>query len=161
MLISAVQQWESVITLYIMYVYMYIHIHTYVYMYTCTWYVDRYTSIYLDIYRYTCISLYRCVCVHAKSHHLFPPLQCLENSMDYTVCGVTKSRTRLSDFHLTSLWSYGARQAPLPMVFSSQTTWVGCHFLLQGIFPTQGSNPRLLSLVRWQAGSLPLGPPGK
>jgi len=30
------------------------------------------------------------------------PLQCsgLENSMDYTVCGVTKSRTQLSDFHL-------------------------------------------------------------
>ena len=22
--------------------------------------------------------------------------------------------------------------------------WVGCHFLLQGIFPTQGSNPGLL-----------------
>ena len=29
------------------------------------------------------------------------PLQhsCLENSMDYTVHGVTKSQTRLSDFH--------------------------------------------------------------
>ena len=25
-------------------------------------------------------------------------------------------------------------------------TGVGCHFLLQGIFPTQGSNPRLLRL---------------
>ena len=32
-------------------------------------------------------------------------------------------------------------------------TGVGCHFLLQGIFPTQGSNPRLL---HWQADSLPL-----
>ena len=30
---------------------------------------------------------------------------------------------------------------------------VGCHFLLQGIFPTWGSNPCLL---RWQADSLPL-----
>ena len=37
---------------------------------------------------------------------------------------------------------------------------VGCHFLLQGIFPIQGSNPRLLSLLYWQAGSLPLTPPG-
>jgi len=27
----------------------------------------------------------------------------LENSMDYTVLGVTKSQTRLSDFHFTSL----------------------------------------------------------
>ena len=31
---------------------------------------------------------------------------------------------------------------------------VGCRALLQGIFPTQGSNPRLLSLLGWQAGSL-------
>ena len=33
---------------------------------------------------------------------------------------------------------------------------VGCHFLLQGIFPTQESNPHLLCLLHWQAGSLPL-----
>ena len=36
----------------------------------------------------------------------------------------------------------------------------GCHFLLQGIFPTQGSNPGLLCLCR-QAGSLPPAPPRK
>ena len=30
----------------------------------------------------------------------------------------------------------------------------GCHFLLQGIFSTQGSNPCLLWLLRWQADSL-------
>ena len=35
------------------------------------------------------------------------------------------------------------------------------HFPLQGIFPTQGSNLRLLCLLHWQAGSLPLAPPGK
>ena len=33
---------------------------------------------------------------------------------------------------------------------------MGCHFLLQGIFPTQGSNPCLLCLLHWQADSLPL-----
>ena len=33
----------------------------------------------------------------------------------------------------------------------SQNTGVGCHFLLQGIFLTQGLNPGLL---HWQAGSL-------
>ena len=32
--------------------------------------------------------------------------------------------------------------------------------LLQGIFPTQGSNP-CLCLLHWQTGSLPLAPPGK
>ena len=36
-----------------------------------------------------------------------------------------------------------ACQAPLSMGFS-RNTGVGCHFLLQGIFPTQGSNPGLL-----------------
>ena len=37
-----------------------------------------------------------------------------------------------------------ACQAPLSMGFSRQEYWVGCHFLLQGIFPTQGLNPTLL-----------------
>ena len=40
-------------------------------------------------------------------------------------------------------------------------TGVGCRALLQGIFPTQGSNPHLLRILHWQAGSLPLAPPGK
>ena len=35
------------------------------------------------------------------------------------------------------------------------------HFLLQGIFPIQGSNPHLLCLLHWQVGSLPLAPLGK
>ena len=38
---------------------------------------------------------------------------------------------------------------------------MGCHFLLQGIFLTQKSNLCLLRLLHRQAGSLPLGPPGK
>ena len=38
---------------------------------------------------------------------------------------------------------------------------VGCHFLLQGIFQTQGSNRCLFCLLHWQEGSLPLAPPGK
>ena len=42
----------------------------------------------------------------------------------------------------------------------SKNIEVGCQALLQGIFPTQGSNPRLLCLLHWQAHSLPLVPPG-
>ena len=37
-----------------------------------------------------------------------------------------------------------ARQASLSMEFPRQNTGLGCHFLLQGVFPTLGSNPRLL-----------------
>ena len=42
-----------------------------------------------------------------------------------------------------------------------KNTGVGCHALLQGVFPTQGSNPGLLCLLHRQAGFLPLAPPGK
>ena len=38
----------------------------------------------------------------------------------------------------------------------SKNNGVGCHFLFQGIFPTQGSNPCLQGLRNWQAESLPL-----
>ena len=44
-----------------------------------------------------------------------------------------------------------------PWDFPCKNTGVGCHFLLQRIIPTQGSNPRLLRLLHWQADSLPLG----
>ena len=37
--------------------------------------------------------------------------------------------------------------------FSSKNTGVGYHHLLQGTFPTQGSNPCLLCLLHWQVGS--------
>ena len=38
-----------------------------------------------------------------------------------------------------------AHQAPLcPLNFSGKDTGGGCHFLLQGIFLTKGSNPDLL-----------------
>ena len=40
-------------------------------------------------------------------------------------------------------------------------TGVGCHALFQGNFPAQGSNLSLLCLLHWQAGSLPLSPPGR
>ena len=42
-----------------------------------------------------------------------------------------------------------------------RNTGVGCHVLLQGIFPTQGLNSRLLRLLHWRAGFLPLVTPGK
>ena len=50
----------------------------------------------------------------------------------------------------------------LPGLWDSlgKNTGVGCLTLLQGIFPTQGWNPSLLSLLHWQEASLPLLPPG-
>ena len=61
-----------------------------------------------------------------------------------TVHGVAQSQTQLKQL-------------------STQHTHAGagCHFLLQGIFLTQRSNPRLLHLLHCQEDSLPLVPPGK
>ena len=54
-----------------------------------------------------------------------------------------------------------AHHAPLSRDSPGKNTGVGCHALFQGIFPTQGSNLRLLCLLHWQVGSLPPAPPGK
>ena len=47
-------------------------------------------------------------------------------------------------------------QASLFMGLSYQEYWSGLHFLLQGIFLTQGLNLCLLKLLHWQLDSLPL-----
>ena len=55
-----------------------------------------------------------------------------------TCCAlVTKSCPTLCD---PIDWTI-ARQVPLSMGFSRQEYWSGLHALLQGTFPTQGSNP--------------------
>ena len=76
-----------------------------------------------------------------------------------TDCGLVH-RTSLSGFSRVRLfvipWTI-AHQAPPSM----ENTEAGCHFLLQGVFLTQGSNPGLLCLLHWQVWSLPLVPPGK
>ena len=59
-----------------------------------------------------------------------------------------------------TLWTV-AHQAPQSMGFSRHENWSDCHTLLQGIFPTQGSNTCLLCLLYWQVDSLSLVPPRK
>ena len=72
----------------------------------------------LRVYR-LCVSVHVCVCVCARARvhaHLLSPVQLF-----------------LAPWTVTY-------QAPLSVGFSRQEYWRGCHFLLQGIFPTQGSN---------------------
>ena len=70
--------------------------------------------------------------------------------------GLVPSCSVLSD----SLRPHGLQPARLfcPWNVPGKNTGVGCRFLLQGIFPTQGSNPLLPSPAfnLLQAGSLPL-----
>ena len=52
-----------------------------------------------------------------------------------------KSLSRVQLFATPGTVAY---HAPPPWGFPGKSTGVGCHFLLQGIFPTQGLNPGLL-----------------
>ena len=70
----------------------------------------------------------------------------------------------LSCLSCVQLYAYAwtvAHQAPLSGDSPGKDTGVGCHTLLQGIFPTQGSNPLLSRLLHWQEGSLTRAPAGK
>ena len=62
-----------------------------------------------------------------------------------------------------TLWPYELQPTRPLLLWDSpgKNTGVGCHFLLQEIFPAQVSNPCLLSLLNWQADSLPTEPSGK
>ena len=63
---------------------------------------------------------------------------------------VALSHPTLGDLRLFCTWD-----------FLGKNTEVDCHALLQGISPTQGSNPHLLCLLHWQAAFLPPAPSGK
>ena len=56
-----------------------------------------------------------------------------------------------------SMWPRGLQPTRLLCPWNSpgKNTGVDCHFLLQGIFLTQGSNLCLLRLLHWQVDSLP------
>ena len=79
----------------------------------------------------------------------FPPF--IHCAVSAVLCSVAQfSRVRLCDSGLQPT-------RPLcPWNFPGKNTGVGCHFLLQGIFQTQGLNPCPLHLLLWQVDSLPL-----
>ena len=58
-------------------------------------------------------------------------------------------------FLFSTPWTV-AHQASMSMGFSRQKYQSGLPFPSAGIFPSQGSNPHLLCLLHWQAGSLSL-----
>ena len=76
------------------------------------------------------------------------------------VCPKSLQSCTLCDLMVVTLWT-AAQQAPLSMGFFRQEYWSGLPCPPPGIFSTKGSNPCLLSLLNWQAGSLPLVLPGK
>ena len=98
--------------------------------------------------------------IQIYSSRICPPgFLCFDFSLRLRAC-VLSCFSRVSLFVI--LWSV-ACHAPLSMGLSrqEQPTGVGCHALLLGIFPTQGSNLHLLWLLlcRWIFTTEPLGAP--
>ena len=105
--------------------------------------------------------------LHWEKNELQPILPTLYKNwikMDHWIpCEMCAHVCQVISVMSRSLWPFGLWPARLLCPWRSpgkNTTGVGCHALLQEIFPTQRLNPCLLSLLYLQAGSLPLAPPG-
>ena len=76
-------------------------------------------------------------------------------------CSMTRVHHQSSFSHVqlfATLWTVACGA---PWNSPGKNTGEGFRAFLQGIFPTQGSNPHLLRLLHWQVGSLPLAPSWK
>ena len=82
------------------------------------------------------------------SHHMTQQFYSLREMRASTLALVTQLCVTLCD--PIDLWP---ARLLCPWNSPGKNTAVGSHFLLQGLFLTQGSNPRSM---HWQAGSLPL-----
>ena len=76
-----------------------------------------------------------------KSIHFFLPLLMPSSFMG----SVASDSLRLRELQPAGL--------PCPLDSPGNDTGAGCHFILQGMFSTQGSNPCLLWPLYWQANS--------
>ena len=111
-------------------------------IYMCILHVYGVYSIYFNT------QLYMCVCIYVYIHTLqytiiFVNMHTLCIHM-YMLCMLSCSVVS------NSLPSHGLKPTRLlcPWGFSRQEYWSGCHALLHGIFPTEGSTPGLLH-CRW------------
>ena len=66
----------------------------------------------------------------------------LRDTMDWSPPGSSARGISQQEHWSVTPWTV-ARQAPPSVGFPSKNTGVGCHFLLQGIYRTQGSNLNL------------------
>ena len=108
-----------------------------------------------------------CPHVPLKPNHIFVLSQSIKRANTRNFCVEIKRR----QLHLLlffshkvmsdSLWPHGLQPARLLCLWDSpgKNTGVGCHFLLQGIFPTQGSN--LNQSLALAGRFFPTAPPGK
>ena len=69
--------------------------------------------------------------------------QLLWAASSFPVCSKEKEESLSHVWLFETPWTVACTTLLHPRDFLGKSTGVGCHFLLQGIFPTQGSNPGL------------------
>ena len=74
------------------------------------------------------------------------------------ILAISASPSHVHSVLSDSLRPHGLQPAKLlcPWDFPGKNTRMGCRFIIQGIFLTQGSNPSLLNLLHWRVDTLPL-----
>ena len=92
--------------------------------------------------------------MHQRASMTNDPLTCPTSQYSQHCCHQKRICMSPQKTYIVSVCSgmYGwawtvACQAPLSMGFSRQEYWSGCHFLLQGIFSTQESNPLVIPVL--------------
>ena len=86
---------------------------------------------------------FNCACVQSCLT-LYDPMDC------------SPSASLFLEFSRQKYWRPLLARLLFPWNFPGKSTEVGCHVLMQRIFPTQGSNLHLLHLLHWQEYSFPL-----
>ena len=112
-------------------------------------------SLFSSLHQLVCSWFGPCVCVRVCVCACVCTCVCL----CVCVCVCILSGSVVSD----PLWPHKLQRARLlcPWSFLGKNTGLGCHFLLQGIYLIQGSNPCLLRLLHPHADPLPIAPPEK
>ena len=78
---------------------------------------------------------------HLILNHLFRGIKAIENAASWMKWSEVNWLSRVRLF--VTPWTVACTKSLRPWEFLGKSTRVGCRFLLQGIFPTQGSNPGL------------------
>ena len=146
----------------------------------CLLILRKYQQLLFLFYIYICvyICMYVCVCIYVFSVCMHTQTQTQIHTYSYVLnwpkcsfrvfCKVLEKNANklFGQPNISMVWACSVRlfathgpQYPrllCPWDHPGKNTGAGCHFLLQGIFQTQESNPCLLHLLHWQADSLPL-----
>ena len=127
----------------------YIHVYIYLHIHTICTYIHTYLCIYVHIHMYTHIHIYVYmyiyICVprdQTQVSHIaagfFTSWATRETHIYIVLCLVTQSSPSVFDSTDCSPPGSSVHEDP-----TGKNIIMGCHAILQGIFPTQGLNPSL------------------